>query len=191
MKRNTPESRKRRLLLTASVLTGALAIAGSGHADAGKKEVKGQYGNQSQKPAAAPDVHTINSPLARIVVARLKNGTDLLAGIQEAVRREGVVNGVLLSAAGSLTRYHVHTVANTEFPPEDVYSKADGPYDLLTITGYVIGGRVHAHVTIVDDKKAFGGHLEPETTVFTFAIVTIGVLPENARLERFDDWTWN
>jgi hypothetical protein len=38
--------------------------------------------------------------------------------------------------------------------------------------------------------KAFGGHLEPGTTVFTFAIVTIGVLDDNIDLSKVDDWTY-
>jgi len=33
-------------------------------------------------------------------------------------------------------------------------------------------------MTLATPKKAFGGHLEPGTAVFTFAIVTIGVMNE-------------
>ena len=33
------------------------------------------------------------------------------------------------------------------------------------------------------------GHLEPGTTVFTFAIITIGVM-NDADLTRVDDWTY-
>jgi len=38
--------------------------------------------------------------------------------------------------------------------------------------------------------KAFGGHLEPGTEVFTFAIVTVGVLPDNLDLTKLDDKTY-
>jgi hypothetical protein len=40
---------------------------------------------------------------------------------------------------------------------------------------------------MANPDKAFGGHLEPGTTVFTFAIVTIGVLNDAAELSRIDD----
>jgi predicted DNA-binding protein with PD1-like motif len=58
------------------------------------------------------------------------------------------------------------------------------------MNGYIINGKVHAHMTMATPDKAFGGHLEPGTTVFTFAIVTIGVLNQNADLSRVDDKTY-
>jgi len=42
----------------------------------------------------------------------------------------------------------------------------------------------HAHMTMANSEKAFGGHLEPGTDVFTFAIVTIGVLGDGVDLSR-------
>jgi predicted DNA-binding protein with PD1-like motif len=58
------------------------------------------------------------------------------------------------------------------------------------MNGYVIDGRVHAHITLADGDRAFGGHLEPDTNVFTFAIVTLGVLREDVDLSRVDDKTY-
>jgi predicted DNA-binding protein with PD1-like motif len=58
------------------------------------------------------------------------------------------------------------------------------------MTGYIINGRIHPHVTLANPDKAFGGHLEPGTTVFTFAIVTIGVLNDGVDLSRADDKTY-
>ena len=42
-------------------------------------------------------------------------------------------------------------------------------------------------MTLATPDKAFGGHLEPGTTVFTFAIVTLGVLKDDADLSHLDD----
>jgi len=53
--------------------------------------------------------------------------------------------------------------------------------------GYVIYGNVHAHMTLANPDHAFGGHLEPGTDVFTFAIVTLGVLDKSVDLSRVDD----
>jgi len=136
-------------------------------------------------------VFTLGSGVKRLVVARIPHQADLLEGLKQAVEKEGLRNAAILSGAGSLTRYHLHSVANTAFPPQNVYTEDEGPWDLLTVTGYVIDGRVHAHVTIVDDQKAFGGHLEPGTRVFTFAIVTFAELEDRVSLSRFDDWKWN
>jgi hypothetical protein len=42
-------------------------------------------------------------------------------------------------------------------------------------------------MTMANADKAFGGHLEPGTNVFTFAIVTVGVLPDSLDLTKLDD----
>lgn len=62
--------------------------------------------------------------------------------------------------------------------------------DIVNVNGYILDGRVHAHIVFADPDKAFGGHLEPRTRVFTFAIVTLGVLPADLDLSRFDDKTY-
>ena len=64
------------------------------------------------------------------------------------------------------------------------------PADLVSMNGYVIDGRVHAHMTLSNADKAFGGHLEAGTEVFTFAVVTIGVLNDKTDLSRIDDKTY-
>jgi predicted DNA-binding protein with PD1-like motif len=65
-----------------------------------------------------------------------------------------------------------------------------GPADIVSMNGYVIDGRVHAHIAFAGADKAFGGHLEPGTNVFTFAIVTLGVLKDGVDLSRVDDKTY-
>ena len=91
----------------------------------------------------------------------------------------GIQNGVFLSGIGSLTSYHVHVVASTDLPPDNVFMKGEGPFDILAITGQIMGGRVHAHLTFSDEEKAMGGHLEPGSHVLTFAIITLAELPDN------------
>jgi len=143
------------------------------------------------REGVAPPVHTVSSGFSRVAVVRLRNDADLLDGLKTAVAQEKIKNAVILSGAGSLTSYHVHVVSNTVFPPTNAFMKGTGPYDLLTTTGYIIDGRVHAHISFSDTQKTLGGHLEPGTRVFTFAILTLGVLEEPASLHRFDDYTWH
>jgi hypothetical protein len=42
-------------------------------------------------------------------------------------------------------------------------------------------------MTLANPDKAFGGHLEPGTLVFTFAIVTIGVMNDGVDFKHLDD----
>ena len=139
----------------------------------------------------APAVHTINTSFSRIVIIRLKYGTDLLAGLRQAIQEEKIKNAVILSGMGSLTQYNVHTVANKTFPVEGLSMKDDTPEDLLAVNGYIMDGRVHCHITFTDEKRALGGHLDPGTKAFTFAIFTLGVLDEPVNLKRIDDYTWH
>ncbi len=139
----------------------------------------------------APAVTTIPSPVERAVVVRLKNKTDMLEGLQQAVAREKIKNAIFLNGFGSVTSYHVHIVGNTTLPPKDVFTKEGGPFDLLGVSGLVINGKIHAHITLAGARKVTGGHLEPGTSVFTFAAISLGVLKDSADLLRVDDWKWH
>jgi uncharacterized protein len=146
---------------------------------------------QDAKPnsPAVPDVYAIEAgKFERIVILRFKYHADLLAGLQQMVKEKGIKNAVILSAAGSVCGYHLHQVSNSTFPSKNVFVKdPDAPADIVSMNGYVMGGALHPHITLADPDHAFGGHLEPGTLVFTFAIVTLGVLPEEVDLKRLDD----
>jgi len=138
--------------------------------------------------AAVPDVYAIDGHFERVVILRFKYDADLLAGIQKMVKQENIRNAVILSAAGSVRGYQAHQVSNRTFPSKNTFVKnPTAPADLIAMNGYVINGNVHAHVTLANPDHAFGGHLEPGTNVFTFAIVTLGVLDKSVDLSRVDD----
>ena len=137
-----------------------------------------------------PAVHTIRSPIDRVVVVRLKNKTDVLDGLKQAIEREKIKNAVIISGFGSVSAYHIHVVNNTAAPYKDVYTKRTGPFDVLTVSGMVIDGRIHAHITLADTRKTTGGHIEPGTTVLTFTNITLGILSDSADLKRIDDPEW-
>ncbi len=138
-----------------------------------------------------PDVYAITGRFERVVVLRFKNDTDLLAGLEKMVREQKIRNAVILSAFGSVTSYHVHQVSNRTFPSKNTYVKnPTGAADVLGMSGFVMGGQIHPHITLATPGKAFGGHLEPGTKVFTFAVVTLGVLNDDLDFSRLDDKTF-
>jgi uncharacterized protein len=135
-----------------------------------------------------PDAYALTGQFDRVLVLRFKYQTDLLAGLEHMVKECKIRNAVILSGIGSVKSYHYHTVGNGTFPSKNIFvENPDGPADIAGMNGYVIDGRVHAHITFSDPDKAFGGHLEPGTTVFTFAIVTVGVFKDGMDLNRVDD----
>ena len=148
-------------------------------------------GDSKPNSDAVPDVYAIQGKFDRILVLRFKFGVDLLEGIQKMVKQEKIKNAVILAGAGSVRNYQVHQVSNRDFPSKNMFVKdPTAPADLIGMNGYIINGSIHAHMTLANPDKAFGGHLEPGTNVFTFAIVTLGVLNDAADLSRVDDKTY-
>ncbi|MCX6132450.1 MAG: DNA-binding protein [Ignavibacteriales bacterium] len=174
--------------LTALVMTGSLV------AQETRTEVTKATTPSEDKKAnndSIPDVYALNGQFERIVVLRFKYQTDLLAGMEKMVKEQKIRNAVVISGAGSLTGYHFHMVSNRTFPSKNLLVKnPSAPADLVSMNGYIIDGRIHAHMTLTNAENAFGGHLEPGTTVFTFAIVTLGVFKDGIDLSRIDDKTY-
>jgi predicted DNA-binding protein with PD1-like motif len=138
-----------------------------------------------------PEAYAVSGQFDRVLVLRFKYQTDLLAGLERMVKEHKIRNAVILSGIGSIRSYHYHTVSNGTFPSKNIYVKNPaGPADIVSVNGYVIDGRVHAHITMADAGKAFGGHLEAGTSVFTFAVVTVGVFKDGIDLSRVDDKTY-
>jgi len=137
-----------------------------------------------------PDVYSVSSRFERIEIVRMKPGTDLLAGLNEFIREKEVRNAVILAGIGSVTDYHFHVVSDKNLPPAEEFPKASVAMDLIATQGYVLDGRVHAHITLSDENSVVGGHLEPGTKALTFFILTIGILPDSLDIEKFDNYTW-
>lgn len=146
-------------------------------------------GDGKQNDPKVPDVYTVDAgKFERVLIFRFKYQTDLLAGLGQMVKQNHIRNGVILAAAGSVTGFQLHQVVNGTFPSQIRFEQmTNGPADLISMNGYIMNGRLHPHITLATPQNAFGGHLEPGTKVFTFAIVTVGVLPDALDLSKLDD----
>ncbi len=125
-----------------------------------------------------------NAEIKRLVAVRIDSGEDILRTIARAAEENGIKTGVILNGIGSASRYRVHVVKTTNLPPGNVFFEGEGAYDILQITGFVIDGRVHAHITLSDTEKAFGGHLEEGCIALTFAVLTLAETPD----VKLTDW---
>jgi predicted DNA-binding protein with PD1-like motif len=140
--------------------------------------------------AEVPEVYAIASEFKRVLILRFKYESDLLGGLDKMVKQHNIKNAVILAGIGSVRNYHIHSVSNRTFPSKNAFiMDPTAPADIISINGYVINGRLHPHMTLTTGEKAFGGHIEPGTNVFTFAIVTLGVLSDDLDLSKLDDKT--
>ena len=141
--------------------------------------------------SSVPDIYAIPTQFDRILILRFKFDTDLLAGLEKMVKQEKIRNAVFLSGIGSVRGYHIHQVSNRTLPSKNMFVQdPTAPADVISVNGYVMDGRIHAHLTLASPDGAFGGHLEPGTTAFTFVAVTVGVLKDGVDIRRLDDKTY-
>jgi predicted DNA-binding protein with PD1-like motif len=149
---------------------------------------KASPGDAKPNSSSVPEVYAIPAQFQRIVVLRFKYQADLLAGIEKVVKEQKIKNAVILAGVGSVRDYQVHSVSNRDFPSKNTFVKDPSmPADIVSVNGYVVNGEVHAHMTMADPEKAFGGHIEPDTHVFTFAAITLAVFDDKTDLNHLLD----
>jgi len=174
-----------------TILALVVIIAGISNAQETRREVTNfttTYDDSKPNNDSIPDVYAINGKFERIVILRFKYKADLLEGLNKMVKENNIKNAVILSGIGAVTGYQYHTVTNSTFPSKNVFVKnPTAPAGITSMNGYIINKRVHAHITFSTPDKVFGGHLEPGTEVFSYAIITIGVLSDDTDLSKIDD----
>jgi len=101
---------------------------------------------------------------------RLAPGEDLFDSIETIVKEKNIEAGCVLSGVGSLT----HTTLR--FANQESYSKADGHFEIVSITGTVSIHGSHVHVSISDgDGKTLGGHLVSGCKIYTTAEIVLAI----------------
>jgi len=111
--------------------------------------------------------------IKNLIFLRFNPGDDLLTSLEKAAKDHNIKNAVILCGIGSAQSHHYHVVGTRENPPRNDYVKDEKASDIAGISGYIIEGRVHAHIVHSDTEKAFGGHLHEGMEVLTFAIITL------------------
>lgn len=109
----------------------------------------------------------------KVLVARLDRGDDLLLSIQEMVKKEGISQGIILGAYGSLLESHVHMTILTTYPSKQEFIKMEGPLEILSLQGIIAKGEVHAHMVLSNKNGTYGGHLEEGCKICYLAELSI------------------
>ena len=142
------------------------------------------------------DMEMAQGKLGRVVALRLKPGTDVLLGLEEACKRSGINNGVILSAIGSLDSPHFCDVV--EVPTKAGYGYGEvlhltGPIELTNASGIICNDdegntNLHVHMTLTDRHgNAHGGHLVEGTKVLLTVDVIIAEIEGLVMGRKFDE----
>ena len=142
------------------------------------------------------DMEMAQGKLGRVIAVRLKPGTDVLLGLQEACERNGINNGVILSAIGSLQ--DPHFCNPVELPTKAGYGYGEtlhltGPIELTSASGIIChddegNTNLHVHMTVTDRHgNAHGGHLVEGTKVLLTTDVVIAEINGIVMGRKFDN----
>lgn len=116
-----------------------------------------------------------------LYVLRLDHGDDVLLSIRKAARELGIRNGVIVNGAGSVKDFHYHDVGTRLFPVPRSFSSGSEPADIISVSGFILDGEVHCHISFGQPGKSFGGHLEEGSIILTFGAITIASIDENLK----------
>ncbi len=110
----------------------------------------------------------------RIAIVRFEPDEDILVELKRAVKDLGIAHGAIVGGLGAVKSYGLHVVKTTNIPPGNIFAWEDNlPYDIVSATGYIMDGRVHAHVCLADRNRVLGGHLEEGMRVLNIAMITV------------------
>lgn len=119
-----------------------------------------------------------------IIVVNCGLEEDLLEEINKTIQKHNIKQGVILSGYGTLSEAVLHMVTTSDYPVKEHFEKMKKPLEIIAIDGLIVEGNLHAHITLSDKDKAYGGHLEPGCKVLYLAELVIGIFEEDIQLTR-------
>jgi len=138
----------------------------------------------------------------KVLVARIKPGSDLFQSIRALIEENGIKAGVIVSGVGLLRKACLRNckVLPKEYPITDAnrsFLTFEKPLEILALSGDVseVEGKpwVHAHITLSyvegDEIRVIGGHLLEGCVIFSFAEIFVMELEDIDMKKGFDEET--
>lgn len=115
--------------------------------------------------------------MVQLHATRINKGADLKKAIAQFVEQKNIKAGVIVSAAGSLSKACVRMAGAID--TNDGIKKFDGIFEIVSLMG-MPQGTMHLHMSFADkDGKVLGGHLKDGNIVHT--TVELFVLEDDAQ----------
>lgn len=94
------------------------------------------------------------------MVMEFYRGDKVLEGVEAQLKEMGIKDAIITSGIGSLQRLKIHLPSSLAEVTEDVYKEYEGPLEVCSLTGTVINGKCHVHISVMNGDKVVGGHME-------------------------------
>lgn len=120
----------------------------------------------------AQPVSKIFDSYIKAATIRLKPGDDLKLKLEEFVKTNKTKAACIITCLGSLQQ------ASIRFANLPDATTLSGKFEIVSLTGTLAESGLHLHISISDSTgKTIGGHLMPNSIVYTTAEIVIGILP--------------
>ena len=134
----------------------------------------------------------LSSSTGRVIFIHMTKGDDLVNSIIQACSEAGIKTGMVVSAIGSLSRFHYHYISEND----DIYDVVEAPLELAVLQGIILEGIPHLHgVVSTKGSITYSGHFEEGCIIeylAEIAVVEVVGAPvgrrkrENERITRFE-----
>jgi predicted DNA-binding protein with PD1-like motif len=104
--------------------------------------------------------------VSRVHILRIDPGEDVLHSVKDFLEKTGVRQAIVLGGYGTLAADRLHWVTHNRIPSENVIARSEGGIEILGMSGLVVDGEPHIHVTLSTQQGAYGGHMEEGCTAY-------------------------
>ncbi len=127
------------------------------------------------------DSTTLN--VSRVHILRVDPGEDVLGTVKHFIAQAGIRQAIVLGGYGTLAAHRLHWVTHNRIPSENVIASGEGGIEILGLSGLVVDGEPHLHITLATQQGAYGGHVEDGCIAYVLCEIFFAEV-EGARLER-------
>ncbi len=101
---------------------------------------------------------TVN--ISRVHILRVDPGEDVLGAVKNFIAQASIKQAVVLNGYGTLAAHRLHWVTHNRIPTNNVIASGEGGIEILAMSGLIVDGEPHIHVTLATQQGAYGGHME-------------------------------
>ncbi len=121
--------------------------------------------------------------VSRVHILRVDPGEDVLSTVRHFIAQSGIRQAIVLGGYVTLAAHRLHWVTHNRIPTENVIAKGEGGIEILGMSGLVVDGEPHIHVTLATQQGAYGGHMEEGCTAYVLCEIFFAEI-EGKKLSR-------